>query len=1126
MGEPLPLNWTDRSSESALAVSQRNVLKSVAAHAPLSGIFEQLIRVVEDQFNARCAVLLAEAGSLRVGAAPNLPADFLALVDNSPIGADSGLSGAAAFLGQRIVIDDLGVHTAWRSAHYVAQTVGAQAAVSTPIWSHHGEVIGTFDVYLLQARALSEPELQHIDTTARLAALAIEFHRMSAQQRVGEARARQIIDTAYEGIWQVDLQGRTSFANRRMAEMLGYTVDQLMALTVFELTPHVDHSSIQERLLARTRGISEQHECRLLHKSGAELWCIVAASPTHDSQGLVNGSLGMVTDISDRKLAQARLERLSRIYAVSSSVNEVIVRVRDPDDLYNAACRIAVEQGGVALAWIAIRSTPGGKLHLVARCGGEESFVDRVIERIQSEPNIPGPAGRALRGGVPAVANDIASDSTFYWKDEALQLGMRSCAVFPLKSATAIDGIMAIYAAQPNYFSAEELRVLTSLAEDISFAVESSAQARTSTHASQALLEYQRMADTLFSNLPGMAYRCLFDRQWTMELVSHGCVELTHYSQDDLINSRRVDFERIVHAADRDSRRAAIATALAKRQRYEAVYRIVTFTNEQKWVWERGAGVFDHQGALRFLEGFITDITARREAEEQVAAQAALLDKANDAIVLYGLDDTVFYWNQGAARLYGWRAEEVIGQKITRLTCRDNAQRRTLIAQLMKSGEWSGELTQFTREGHEIAIEASWTLVCDDSGCPNSILAINTDITQRKKLETQYLNAQRLESIGTLAGGIAHDFNNILAAITGNAKLAVADLSADDPLRTPLREIEKAGLRAGELVRQILTFSRRQESRRGIVKLQDVATEALRLLRATLPAQIEIRTHFEDDVPLIDADATQIHQVIVNLGTNAAHAMSDQGGVLSVSLHTADIALNVDHYPADLPPGRFACLAVSDTGMGMDAEIQQRIFEPFFTTKAAGQGTGLGLSVVHGIVTSHEGAISVASRKGQGSCFSVFFRAADHAKVAAALESQSTATVTTSRGDGQHILYVDDEEALVFLATRVLERLGYKVTGRNDPRQALAEFKADPSQFDAVVSDLSMPGLTGPDLAREMLALRPHLPFVLTSGYIREDDVLMARKLGIRDLVLKPNTVEDLGNALHRVLAAEAVARV
>jgi PAS domain S-box-containing protein len=617
---------------------------------------------------------------------------------------------------------------------------------------------------------------------------------------------------------------------------------------------------------------------------------------------------------------------------------------------------------------------------------------------------------------------------------------------------------------------------------------------------------------TLFSNLPGMIYRQLNDANWTFDLVSHGCVELTGYEQEHLLGNRGGSYEHVIHPLDREMVRAQAMAALQERRAFELFYRIVTKQGDQKWVWERGTGVYSEQNELRFIEGFITDVTARREAEDQVSAQAALLDKATDAIVLFGLDDAIYYWNRGAERLYGWSAREAIGNKITQLTCRDSVQRRALVAKLIEHGEWTGELTQFTKAGDEVIVDASWTLVRDDVGKPRSILAINTDITQRKKLETQFLTTQRLESIGTLAGGIAHDFNNILTAITGNAKLASSDLPADHPVKTPLHEIEKASLRASDLVRQILTFSRREEAHRQVARLSDIVAEALRLLRATLPAQIEIDAHYDDDVPDIAADTTQIHQVVINLGTNAAHAMRERGGLLSTRLDAVTVETGASEHPSDLQAGRYARLTITDNGTGMDAATQQRIFEPFFTTKPHGQGTGLGLSVVHGIVRSHDGAIAVVSEVGQGTTFRLYFPQTNEAAGNKPVERIHAA------GNGQRILYVDDEEALVFLTTRVLERMGYQVTGRTDARQALSEFRADPMQFDAVVSDLSMPGMTGPELARALLAIRPDLPIVLTSGYIRDEDMKIVRELKIRDLVLKPNTVEDLGDSLHRVL--------
>jgi PAS domain S-box-containing protein len=803
---------------------------------------------------------------------------------------------------------------------------------------------------------------------------------------------------------------------------------------------------------------------------------------------------------------ESRLRRVSRLYAVSSSVNEAIVRVRDPRELYRIACRIAVEQGEVKLAWIGLRDAQSGRLELAAHFGGNETYLNRAFERIRSTPSVPGPAARALRDGVFTVANDIANDATFHIKEDALKLGMRACAFFPLKSGGTVSGLMALYADQIDYFSDEELRVLNALADDISFAVESAVKG-------SALDESERILASLYANLPGMVYRRHNDPNWTALFLSDGCEALTGHSRATLIDNT-VCYERVIHPLDRESVRRAVDSAIAERRPYEIVYRIITRQGQPKWVSDRGLGIFDAQGALRFLEGFVTDVTAQREAETQVAAQAALLDKATDAIVLYGIDDTVFYWNDGATRLYGWSAQEALGKKITELTCRDTPERRALVAKTLEEGEWRGELTQFTKDGQQVIVDATWTLVRDDFGHPRSILAINTDVTQQKKMEAQFLTTQRLESIGTLAGGIAHDFNNILTAIFGNAKFVIGQLSSDHPLQTHLREIEKASQRASDLVRQILTFSRKQEAQRRIVKLNDVVGEALRLLRATLPAQIEIRPTYADDTPEISADPTQIHQVVVNLGTNAAYAMRDRGGTLSVDIKPVVIDRVSDSHPPDLRPGRYACLTVADTGIGMDVATVSRIFEPFFTTKASGHGTGLGLSVVHGIVRNHEGVIAVTSEPGRGSIFRVYFpeTIVDRDSFAPPIEA------APNTGAGQHVLYVDDEEALVFLTTRVLERLGYRVTGRADPRQALEEFRNNPYQFNAVVSDLSMPGMTGPELVRAMLAIRPDIPIVLISGYLRDEDVAMARKLGIRELVLKPNTVEDLGATLHRLL--------
>jgi PAS domain S-box-containing protein len=947
-------------------------------------------------------------------------------------------------------------------------------------------------------------ELMAILLSDNDAATPREAELLAALQQ-SEARYRQIVDTASEGVWCIDPQGRFISVNHRMSAMLGYSQKELLALSIFDVAVDEEHSQLRDQLQQQLNSETKQRDWRFKHKDGSDVWATVGTAPTYDDAGHRNGAIGLITDITARKLAEERVLRLSRLYAVSSSVNDAIIRVSDPQSLYDYACRIAVEQGALKFAWIAMRDKADGPLELVAYCGGNATFVKQVMQRVNSTQAHPGPAGRALRDGITSVANEIGNDPNFYFKSDALSLSMQACAVFPMKRGDGVHGIFAIYSDHKNYFRDEELRVLNALADDISFAVESASK-------QSALRESERMMATLFSNLPGMTYRCRNDVNWTMDVVSPGCLSLTGYDHENLLNNRDISYEQIIHPLDREMVRAQVRAGLQQKQPFEIIYRIITANSEQKWVWERGTGVFDDRGEVRFIEGFITDVTARREAEEQVTAQAALLDKATDAIVLYGLDDTVYYWNRGAERLYGWSAREAIGQNVTQLTCRDTPQRRGILTQLSERGEWVGELTQFTKSGTEVVVDTSWTLVRDDTGKPRSVLAINTDITQRKKLEAQFMTTQRLESIGTLAGGIAHDFNNILTAITGNATLAASDLPIDHPLRTPLREIEKASLRASDLVRQILTFSRQQEAHRQVARLPDIVAEALRLLRATLPAQIEINAYYAEHVPDIAADITQIHQVVINLGTNAAFAMRDHGGKLTTRLDAITIDEHSNDAPNTLLPGRYARLTVTDTGTGIDAAIQERIFEPFFTTKPPGQGTGLGLSVVHGIVRSHDGVITVRSELNRGTTFCLYFPQTNE------VTASESPKLLQPHGNGQHVLYVDDEEALVFLTTRVLERMGYRVTGRTDAKQALNEFRDDPMQFDAVVSDLSMPGLTGPELARAMLAIRPDIPIILTSGYIREEDMKIVRELKIRDLVLKPNTIDDMGATLHRVL--------
>ena len=389
----------------------------------------------------------------------------------------------------------------------------------------------------------------------------------------------------------------------------------------------------------------------------------------------------------------------------------------------------------------------------------------------------------------------------------------------------------------------------------------------------------------------------------------------------------------------------------------------------------------------------------------------------------------------------------------------------------------------------------------------------SNDIDDRKRAEDAQLRSQKMEALGTLAGGIAHDFNNILLAITGNTQLAMFDLDPQHPVQNNLREIEQAGERATDLVRRILTFSRQQEVKREIVLLPTIIDEAIKLLRATLPAMVEIQVNVIGPIPATAADPTQIFQIIMNLATNAAHAIGNNRGLIEIRLDLVHLTAELSRTIPNLHEGHYVRLSVSDNGCGMDKETIKRIFDPFFTTKPLGEGTGLGLSVVDGIMKGHDGAITVYSQINKGSTFRLYFPASNQLPTPTPPKRQ-----IVSENGYAHILYIDDEQALVTLAVKMLNTLGYGVNGFTNPQAALDYFLRDPSAIDVVISDVSMPHMSGFDLAKQLLAIKPNLPIILTSGYVRPEDYELAQVMGIRSLILKPHTYEDLGYTLAQIL--------
>jgi PAS domain S-box-containing protein len=522
----------------------------------------------------------------------------------------------------------------------------------------------------------------------------------------------------------------------------------------------------------------------------------------------------------------------------------------------------------------------------------------------------------------------------------------------------------------------------------------------------------------------------------------------------------------------------------------------------------------------------------RKEAERQAMEAAVRAGESLRKLVFDTISHAVFFLNVEGPDLYRFASvnralresfdmedDRIVGKLLHELVSESMwAQVRPNYRRAIANRERVSWESDWVSNGVVRRLEVTIAPIFDATGQCTSIVGTTNDITariqaeaERAKLVSQLNQAQRIQSLGTLAGGIAHDFNNILAAISGNASLLLQEPTLAPGHRTHVNEIQKASRRAIELVRQILTFSRHAPPKHETLETKEIAAEALNLLRATLPQTITIEAQIAEDTPRIEGDATQFHQVLMNLGTNAAHALPARYGVIRVTLDRLDVEAASSTLP-ELSTGRFLRLRVADNGCGMDEATLKRAFDPFFTTRKPGEGTGLGLSVVHGIVQSHHGAVELRSKVGEGTVVTVYLPATSATPV-------SERPTTPSPGGGERIMYVDDEEALVFLLERALTKMGYRVTGFADATLALGAFRSRPDDFDVVITDLSMPHLPGPDLAVELRRIRPDIPIIMTSGFIRPEDIKMAQRLGINQLVYKANTIEELGDVLSRELA-------
>jgi len=522
----------------------------------------------------------------------------------------------------------------------------------------------------------------------------------------------------------------------------------------------------------------------------------------------------------------------------------------------------------------------------------------------------------------------------------------------------------------------------------------------------------------------------------------------------------------------------------------------------------------DAGGKIIGICGMSTEITERKAAERKVREQAELLDKAQDAILVRSLDHSILYWNKSAERLYGWTAKEVVGASVKELLYRDSSAFVAATEAALVKGEWMGEIEQITKDGRSLVVEGRWTLVLDDQGKPKSILAINTDLTERKKLEQQFLRAQRMESIGTLAGGIAHDLNNVLGPIIMSLELLKMRFPDSESLEL-VSVISSSAERGADMVRQVLSFARGVAGQRLEVQIRHLVRDIEKIINETFLKNVRISSGIPNDLWTVIGDATQLHQVLLNLCVNARDAML-QGGLLTISAE--NIMLDAQYAALDVEavPGPYVCLQVEDTGTGIPPEILEKIFDPFFTTKEVGKGTGLGLSTTLAIIKSHGGFVRVYSEVGRGTRFKIYLPAATESTG----HAEAATTAELPRGNGECILVVDDEASVRQITQQTLQAFGYRVTVACDGAEALAVYVQRSSEIAAVLTDMMMPVMDGPALIQVLQRMTPGIPIIAASGLAANAHVARVTNLGVKHFIPKPYTAETLLKTLRCVLEA------
>ncbi|NTV61001.1 MAG: PAS domain S-box protein [Chlorobiaceae bacterium] len=914
--------------------------------------------------------------------------------------------------------------------------------------------------------------------------------------------------------------GNIMNANQAAADFYGWSVDQLCRMRIQEINTRSPEKVVGELEKRKSSGIHQflsQHR-----KADGTVRDVEVFSNAIDIDGK-ELFYSIVHDITDRKLAENQLQKLSRTLMVLNDCNLQLLHASNEKELLDGICRAIFADGGYMMVWVGYAEQDQAKSVLpVAQAGFDDGYLETLkITRADTERG-QGPAGRSIRSGQPEVTQNMLLDSSFMpWRNEAIKRGYASSLCLPLKTDNHVFGVINMYSSKPDAFNEDEITLLLTLAENLAFGITMLRNRNAMEFAEKELRQSEERYRSLFQNR--YTVMMIFDPQDGQVIDANPAAENFYgWTRNELLKMKVTQINTLSESE--------VKAEMQKARDLERNY--FNFRHRKADGSVRDVEVVSGPITLigkSLLYSIVHDITERKQFQEALLESNkrmhVILNSTNAGTWETVLDSNESSWSDEIWHLYGIEPDSCtpsLQNWLNTIVPEDRPTiEQTFTVAVKNAAEFNCSWRVRDPDGGIRWLMAKGTPYKDACGKVLKFVGITLDITERKleeeakkKLESRILKSERLETIGTLAGGIAHDFNNILTPILGYSEMAVKNLPDENPFHEYFTEIMLAAERAKNLVSQILAFGKAQESELSVVNVQSVINEALKLLRPSIPSTITIERHIDSACRNILADSSKIHQAIVNLCTNAYQAMENSGGVLSIELKEIIPDKDFMKMFPELHERPYIKLTVTDTGCGMDKPTMNHIFEPFFTTKPVNKGTGLGLSVVHGIITGYKGAIDVESQPGKGSDFHIFLPVID--KIITPEKKGKNVP-----GGNASILLVDDEQATLKMMTLMLTKLGYRMRALNSPRQALDELKLNPDAFDLVITDLTMPEMTGVTLASEIHKYRPELPVIMMTGYGKYiDSASDLERYGIRRLLKKPVRLDTMVSAINDVVAA------